>query len=243
MLRKKSESVEWLEFEKLQEFSQIKHGVFLRQGDLFVAAREKSMAVVEENQEKIRGVVGCERLIKIRACHGKDITIFRNEKIWPLPFCDGVITQEKESGLLLDHADCQIAIFYDPIHEVIGSAHAGWRGNVQNIYQEMVQRMQAEFSSNPSDLIVCISPSLGPCCGEFKNYQEELPKSFWAYQERPYYFNLWAISQQQLLDCGVLADHIEIAGICTRCHAEDFYSYRRDHTTCRNGTIVALCQR
>jgi copper oxidase (laccase) domain-containing protein len=29
-----------------------------------------------------------------------------------------------------------------------------------------------------------------------------------------------------LLEAGVLPQHIELAGICTRCHASDWFSYR-----------------
>jgi len=38
----------------------------------------------------------------------------------------------------------------------------------------------------------------------------------------------------------VLRHHIEVAGICTFANAQDFFSYRRDRVTGRNGTVVML---
>ncbi|MFS8564507.1 MAG: peptidoglycan editing factor PgeF [Rhabdochlamydiaceae bacterium] len=229
-----------MEFEQLQAFPQVKHGVFLKQGELMLYDRKGDVDQLHANCEGVRKIIGCDRLIKARACHGADVleVSSSNSKLDKLH--DGLITQDLHLGLLIDHADCQAAIFYDPLKGAIGNVHSGWKGNVQNIYKNAIKAMKDTFGTDPADLLVCISPSLGPCCGEFKNYQTELPESFWRHQESPTYFNLWEISRGQLLEYGVLAAHIEIAGICTMCQPDDFYSYRRDKTTCRNGTVVAL---
>ena len=233
MLRKKSGSIEWLEFEQLQAFPQVKHGVFLKGGELTVCDQQ-GLAY----RESVRKIIGCNQLVKVQACHGADVLEVGISNSFQLH--DGLITQNLNVGLLVNHADCQAAIFYDPVKGAIGNVHSGWRGNVQNIYRNAIKAMEHRFGTDPADLLVCVSPSLGPCCGEFKNYKRELPESFWTYQEREIYFNLWEISKRQLSECGVLAAHIEIAGICTMCQPDDFYSYRRDKTTRRNGTVVAL---
>lgn len=243
MLRKKSGSVEWLEFELLQEFSEVKHGVFLKpmgeDGELVIYDRQEDKCVLEKNQEKVRKIIGCEKLIEGKGCHGADILEVSHEKS-SLEKYDGLITKDEGLGLLIHHADCQAAIFYDPVQKVVGNVHSGWRGNVQNIYKNTICAMQKAYGTKPSDLVVCISPSLGPCCAEFKNYKEELPEYFCEHLEKPTYFNLWEVSKRQLLEYGVLAARIEIASLCTMCKPEDFYSYRRDKTTRRNGTVVAL---
>ena len=153
--------------------------------------------------------------------------------------CDGLITTERGVGLLINHADCQAALFYDPQKEIIGAAHAGWKGNVKQIYMKMVERFIA-MGSHPRDILVCISPSLGPDHAEFKNYEEEFPPSFWPFQVTPNYFDLWAIAKRELLDAGIYEKHIAIASICTYCSPKDFFSYRREGITGRNGTIIAL---
>lgn len=150
------------------------------------------------------------------------------------------MTDEKNVGLMIKHADCQAAIFYDPLHHAVANVHCGWRGNVKNIYREIVEAMGQRYGSRPQDLLVGISPSLGPQASEFRNYIKELPKSFWEFQIKPLYFDLWEISKQQLMGCGILSHHIEIAKICTFSTPEDCFSYRREKRSGRHATIVAL---
>jgi YfiH family protein len=152
---------------------------------------------------------------------------------------DALITLCPGVGLMINHADCQAAIIYDPIHHAIANVHSGWRGSIQDIYAETIQMMQHIYHSKPQDLLVGISPSLGPDDAQFVKYREELPETFWEFQKTLYYFDFWAISTMQLTRCGVLPHHIEVAGISTYSHPEDYFSYRRGAAG-RHGTIVAL---
>ena len=153
---------------------------------------------------------------------------------------DGMLTEEKEVGLLIRHADCQAAIFYDPVQKALANVHCGWRGSIQNIYQKTIQKMEQLYGTRPSDLHVCIGPSLGPQSAEFKYYREELPRHFWQFQVRPTYFDFWAISEKQLLDAGVPKAQIEIARICTLRNTADCFSYRRHKNTPHHGTLVSI---
>jgi len=231
MLRKKSGSLEWLEFEIFQEFSDLRHAIFLRQSGLFDPI---------SNKGKIQEFLGCPQLITSHLVHGKRVeeASFLQEIIE----CDGLVTQKNELGLLVTHADCQAAIFFDPVQRAIGCVHAGWRGNVQNIYEETVKKMGNLYGSKASDLLVGISPSLGPCCGEFVNYQKELPESFLPFQVKPLYFDLWEVARFQLRQAGILPHHIEMASECTRCNSTDFFSYRRQKEVGRHGTVVFLVE-
>lgn len=246
MLRKKSGSIEWLEFEQLCSIPHLAHGVFLKKGGESTGpfaslnlggGTGDNPEIIRHNREKIKALLGCEELVSGRQCHKTAIKLLPLNQDEP---CDGLMTRENGQGLLIKHADCQAAIFYDPINKAIANIHCGWRGNVQNIYAHAVDYLKKEIDSKPENLLVSISPSLGPCCAEFVNYKTELPASFWDCQVRPTYFNLWEISRMQLLEKGVVAHHIEVAGICTCCHFQDFFSYRRDKITGRNGTVVVL---
>ena len=141
---------------------------------------------------------------------------------------------------MVRHADCQAAIFYDPKNKAVANVHSGWRGNVKNIYRSTIQKMRRVFGSKPADLLVCISPSLGPDCAEFIHYKAEFPEDFWAFQIKPYYFNLWAIARYQLELSGILPHHIEIAEICTNTEVEDYFSYRREKVSGRHATLAML---
>lgn len=257
MIRKKKGNIEWLEFELLTNLPGIAHGVFLRHGGisqgqcLSLNAKHKgtgdSILNVIENKRRIIDTLKIERLSSFEAAHGKNIEIVlgSSEQFFN---CDGIMTRNIDEGLLSTHADCQAAIFYDPINHAIANVHAGWRGQVLNIYQATVDKMKKAFHTRPENILVGISPSLGPQHAEFTNYQTEFPHEFWEFQVKPTYFDLWAIARHQLEKCGLLPNHIEIANIDTYSHPEDFFSYRREKTasllqenfTGCHGTVVAL---
>jgi len=223
MLRKKRGSLEWLEFELLQQFAEVRHAIYLRQGTEIL------------DLDKIKKHLGCEQIISGKHEHGICI-----ERV-PLEneVCDGLVTQEKSTGLFIKHADCQAVIFYDPIEKALGCIHAGWRGNVRNIYAQAINKMRHLFGTKPENLFVGVSPSLGSCCSQFIHFEKEIPQKFWSFQHRPFYFDLWEMARSQLIEAGVLPHHLEIAPICTYCNPEDFDSYRRDKIKGRNTATVA----
>lgn len=227
MIRCKREKVQWLEFEQLQEFDEIVHRVFLRHGQMEAGRITSEM-------------LGVDQLVSCRQVHGTHLEALPSSAKALETGCDGLMTNEIGIGLMIRHADCQATIFFDPVKKVIANVHCGWRGNVQNIYAKTVNELKEKFGCSPSDLLVCISPSLGPENAEFTNFKEELPKAFWSYQVRPCYFNFWEIAKEQLLSAKILENHIEIAEICTMREEKDFFSYRRDKKTGRHGTVVSL---
>lgn len=222
MIRCKKENIEWLEFSLLQDFKEVVHGIFLRPLNILTASKN---------------LLGTSHLSFANQVHGNEVKIADPSKIED---CDGLITDRKDLTLLVKHADCQAALFYDPVKRVIGNIHCGWKGSVQNIYQKTVEKFREIYGSNPKDLRVCISPSLGPDHAEFIHYEIELPKEFWSFQVKPSYFDFWAISRMQLLESGIEESHIEMAKMCTFCGETDFFSYRRDKKTGRHGTLIAL---
>lgn len=250
MRRCKQGEIEWLEFELLQPFPELVHGVFLRYGgvseppydSLSLGGCEGNPEQIAENRRRVLQVLKLSELVSARECHGKQIVHVPAEtSLLPEGF-DGLITEKEDLALLITHADCQAAIFFDPVQRVIANIHCGWRGNVQNIYGETVAYFCHHFGSDPKDLLVCISPSLGPSRAEFIHYQQELPAHFYPFQVGPYLFDFWAISRMQLKNAGVRDAHIEIAEICTFLEERDFFSYRRDKKTGRHGTIIGLCK-
>jgi copper oxidase (laccase) domain-containing protein len=56
--------------------------------------------------------------------------------------------------------------------------------------------------------------------------------------------DLWETNRNQLLMAGVLPEHIELAGICTGCNTDRFFSHRKEHgKTGRFPVIVGLSKR
>ena len=160
---------------------------------------------------------------------------------------DALITRVPGVPLMLRFADCVPIFFYDPDHRAIGVAHAGWRGTVAKVAANTVRAMTEAFGSEPGEMVACVGPSIGPCCyavGEDvrKRVEEAFPNApdLLVPHNGSIHFDLWAANAQLLRDLGV--GEVEVAGICTADHTEDFYSWRREHAnTGRFGAVIALC--
>lgn len=244
MIRKEKEGISWLEFENLQG---INHAILLRHGGESQAPFDSlnmshhcgdEERAVNANWEKVKAVLGIERLKGCIQTHGDKVVAVNAKSENETADCDTIATDQPDIALMVRHADCQAAIFYDPAHKAIANVHAGWRGNVQNIYAKTVAFMREKYGTDPSELIVGISPSLGPCHAEFRNYRDELPESFWKFKTESNHFDLWKVAEEQLHEAGV--NNIEIARECTFANKDDFFSFRRDQTTGRHATLVWL---
>jgi len=254
MQRFYKDQIEWLEFELISDIPKLKHGVFLRPGGhsqgpfaslntgYLVGDIESHVTanLIQIQNHLHQQIPKLEKIIYGRGCHQKFIENIHLKSPDEILNCDGLITSVPGISLCMKHADCQIALFYDPVHRCIANIHSGWRGSVKNIFQHAVNKMKAEFGTNPADLLVCISPSLGFEDAEFTHYKTELPEDFWQFQVRPTYFDFWTISEYQLQNAGILPHHIEIARLSTYSNPRDFFSYRRDKVTGRHSTYIAL---
>ena len=248
-MQTEKKKLEWLDYDSLEDHPSIIGRTFLRHGGASIGAFSTlniSDAVgdhpdsVKVNRSLILNSIGVSHLAFAKQKHGDNVVKVTLDNYSKLPEADGIYTRESDIGLVVTHADCQAAIFYDPVNQIIGAVHAGWRGLVQkDVYKSMVDTFVQE-GSNLEDIIVCVSPSLGPEHSEFKNYKTEIPKEFWDFQIRPFYFDLWKIARFRLSEAGILEGNIELAEICTFSNPKDYFSYRRDKITGRHGTVIAI---
>jgi YfiH family protein len=229
--------------------------VFTRQGGVSqgpFAALNVSFSVgdlpeaVGENRRRLAEALGLATLASTRQVHGTEAAFLAHGA----PHLHGpegaeadiLITRQPGVGLLIKQADCQAVFLYDPHQRVVANVHCGWRGQVQEILARAVRLLEETFHCQPAHLYAAIGPGLGPCCAQFVNYQREFPREMWGYQVRPGFFDLWRLSRDQLLAAGLTARHIECAELCTRCRPQEFYSYRRDRLTGRQGAVIALAE-
>ena len=56
-------------------------------------------------------------------------------------FADGMVTTASGIILAIRTADCCPVLFYDDAHQVIGAAHAGWRGALRGILENTLNLM------------------------------------------------------------------------------------------------------
>ena len=232
----------------------VSHGMFSRSGgksngdhsslNLSFGVGDSEENVLN-NRERAKQVLNISHLVSSRQIHGDMVTLIEPvDSDRELEGYDALITDQPGVGLLIQQADCQAILLHDPHRHVIAAIHNGWRGSVANIIAKTIRSMQDHFPVRPEDIRAAISPSLGPCCGEFIKYRQELPPKLHSFQKKQAHFDFWAISRRQLQQAGIPESQIETCAICTVCN-EDFFSYRRaikldNGVTGRNGSIIAL---
>lgn len=175
---------------------------------------------------------GRNRKSIIKQSHSTNIQIISSSNNLPIENCDGIITKERQIVLSVITADCVPIIFFDPIKNIIGISHQGWKGTLKRMPQKMIQTMQ-KLGSTPSDIYVAIGPAINQCCyqvskeraEQFKEIFEETVVSI----SNSYSINLLKANNQLLKESGVLKRNIDYFPFCTSCDTEKFWSYRRDN--------------
>ncbi|MBO8161687.1 MAG: peptidoglycan editing factor PgeF [Thermosipho sp. (in: Bacteria)] len=156
---------------------------------------------------------------------------------------DGLITDTKGIFLVTKYADCMPIIAYDPIKNVVGVAHSGWRGTLIETPKSLIMKMLEKFNCTPRDIFVSIGPSIGPESFEvgmdvaekfIKKYGSQIAKQ----RDGKIYINLWKVAEIQLREVGII--NIENSMIDTYVNTEYFYSYRKEKTHKRFAVFVGL---
>jgi YfiH family protein len=163
-----------------------------------------------------------------------DVTIDASNFV---PGCEADACYSNKAQYLLSilTADCVPVLLYHP-DGVVSAVHAGWRG----LRSEIIPKTLAVLPANP---VAVIGPAIGPCCYEVG---EDLAASFEGQfgkevvrRNRPKpHLDLVHASMLQLLASGIR--EIEVSHLCTSCHRDLFFSYRRDGSSGRQMSFIGL---
>ena len=157
---------------------------------------------------------------------------------------DILVTVEPRAPLAIFTADCLAIILYDPEVPALGAAHVGWRGTVRGAARAAVAAL-GPLGARPERLHAAIAPSIGPCCYEVDEpVTRELARAYpdrwkaWATPGRPgrVMLDLWSANEALLRGAGVDPARVENPRLCTACHPELLYSFRRGS----RGRLVTL---
>jgi purine-nucleoside/S-methyl-5'-thioadenosine phosphorylase / adenosine deaminase len=191
-----------------------------------------------------------DRVVSVRQEHGDSIRVVdastengrpsRHTTHWAQNQAyDALITDRKGIAITVRTADCLPILIWDPERKVAAAVHAGWRGSLKAIAPKAVFTMCSSFGSRPEDLWVGIGPAIGPCCYEvdgpvLEPLQEEF--EYWkdvvrVKENGKGMLDLAGLNVRQLTAAGVPSERVTLAGVCTFCHPERFYSYRRQGET------------
>jgi polyphenol oxidase len=190
-----------------------------------------------------------ESVYDVWQVHGVNVAIADAPRLPEAPYlkADAILTNTPGVTLMMRFADCVPVFLHDPVAKVVGIAHAGWMGTVQRTLQFAVEAMQARYGSRPSDILAGIGPSIGPdhyeigteVVNQVRQTFGQAASGLLVERAGVTYFDLWAANRRILEQAGVMK--IELAGLCTACHTEDWYSHRAEKgQTGRFGAIIAL---
>lgn len=259
MFRVEREKFPYYQFEHLSHCSGIRH--FVSSGAKDIGFGDgKDWDEIRRNRQELADCVGIDirNLVTAHQIHSANVAIVTCREAGRgamdmesrLPDIDAMITNQEGICLMALSADCVPVLLYDPVARAIAAIHAGWRGTAAKIVEETVRMMQEKFGCKPGHILAGIGPSIGPCCFEVGQevadvFRDLLPGVtdlvHSAVTANKCRVDLWEANRQELLAAGLKADNIEIAGLCSVCHSDRFFSYRRDGKEAgRFGAGIAL---
>jgi YfiH family protein len=207
------------------------------------------LAAVEENHRRALAALGLhrEQVVSPYQVHGTHVRpVFRAHGGSVQPAADGLLTAAPGVALLLRFADCVPLVLFDRERRAVGLVHAGWKGAAGNIAAAVVSAFARYAGSHPQDLWAGVGPAIGPCCYRVgpeiaASVAAACPAGAEVIRQRDggLYLDLPGIVRAQLAAVGVR--QVEMSGLCTACHTEEWYSHRAEHgRTGRFGAVVML---
>ena len=229
----------------LNDVNHIRHGFFTREGGasegIYASLNcgpgsNDSPEAVAENRARTMSMLELppDALTTVHQCHSATAVMvdgpFAAEQA---PKADAMVTTRRALALGILTADCAPVLFADRRGNVVGAAHAGWRGAVGGVLDNTLTLME-QAGARRKDIVAAI----GPCIGQ-RSYEvgPEFPAPFLA--EDPSngdFFCASARDGHHLFDLpGYVARKLSRLGLSdvTRVPADTFrdetrfFSYRR----------------
>jgi polyphenol oxidase len=160
---------------------------------------------------------------------------------------DVLTTTERGVPLAIFTADCLAITLWDEEAAALSVGHVGWRGTVKGAQQAAVRALVG-LGARAGRLRGAIAPAIGPCCYEvdepvISDFARAYPGRWeaWTQPSRPGHvmLDLWAANEALLAEAGVDPARIENPRLCTACHPDLLYSYRKGNRG-RLVTVAAL---
>lgn len=186
--------------------------------------------------------------LSVKQVHGTQVLVVDRALKESDRFTDGwdaLVTDQPGVTVAVRTADCVPILVYDRRRKAVAAIHAGWRGAVAGIVPRTLALMKSRFNVNDIDLRIGIGPSAGPCCYEvdetvlapLRNGISEWRLLLHDDRGSKAKLDLKALVCRQLGDYGLRPEQISLVNLCTICHGELFYSYRREGRV--NGTMIS----
>jgi len=131
---------------------------------------------------------------------------------------DGLVTGHQNIFIGVKVADCLPIYFLGK--DRVGIAHAGWRGTLNKIVHNMLEK----FEEEPC---YALASCIGPCCyevgGELRErFKKDFPEEVFIVKDGKFFLDLKAANRFLLKGLKEMAS----LDLCTKCYPSLFYSYR-----------------
>ncbi|WP_417259485.1 peptidoglycan editing factor PgeF [Celeribacter sp.] len=221
----------------------VQHGFFTRKGGASSGVFEglncgfgssDQRDIVSINRARVADAMDVtpENMCSVFQVHSADVVTVDGPQSGEAPRADALVTATKGLALVILTADCQPVLFADRDNGVIGAAHAGWRGAIDDVLENTIAAMVALGAKRDS-----ITAVIGPCISQrayevgpeflddFLAANDENARFFANGDGDRYLFDLPGFGLHKLREAGVGV--AEWTRHCTYHDAERFYSYRR----------------
>ncbi len=191
---------------------------------------------ISENRSRMAQALGVkpEHFLTAYQVHSPDVVVV--EQPWAhehRPRADAMVTKVPGIALGVSTADCGPILFADPQAQVIGGAHAGWRGALTGVLEATIDAME-KLGADRTRLTVAIGPlirqdsyEVGPEFVERFVTQDKSNDRFFKHGDADgrAMFDLAGYLRARLVNAGI--GQIEDLGLDTFAEPERFFSYRR----------------
>ena len=213
---------------------------------------------VLKNRHCFQSALGATDLtfVPLKQFHSDVIHVFETAPAEPCRG-DASATNQPGLLLGVQTADCVPILLVDPKKRAVAAVHAGWRGTLQRIAMKAIGRMHMQFGTRPADLLAALGPAIGGCCYEvgtevaaafltqFPNAAEWFDEPRTGDEPNPLQWlsmmppghqpppknvrlDLRKANRSQLLAAGLHKTNIFASDLCTACHTDLFFSYRKE---------------
>jgi YfiH family protein len=205
---------------------------------------DKAENILENRRRFLKLFPGNWSLAGCWQMHGLDVRVVNSvEEARPAEntlgetvYCDAIVSHAANVLAAVKTADCVPILVGDSRTGAFAAIHAGWRGTLAGITTFALDRLSDEYESRPDDLDVAIGPAASVCCYEvgseviesFRTRFAESDSLLVPTREGHARIDLVKANHSQLVAAGVSTDHIYTAPLCTMCHTNLFFSYRRE---------------
>jgi polyphenol oxidase len=232
----------------------VPHGFFTRRGGVSrgpyaslncsLGGQDDRDAVLQNRARVAEAVgVGSDRLVGLTQVHGAvAITVAEPWGAGAGGKADAMVTNRPDVALGIVTADCAPVLFVDSAANVVGAAHAGWRGAVAGVLEATIAAMVDAGAA--AERIVA---AVGPCIAQ-ASYEvgvdlrdavlarRDSDDGYFADGQRAnrWQFDLAGYCAGRLREAGV--GRVELMGLDTLADDERFFSHRR-RTLANSGPI------